>query len=386
MQSFWAHARFALINLYQIAFLWFLLLGGAWMWAGLLMAAGLVTLDEFFEDRSEQDYDHPAVLQVLLYLNLPSLLAISVVFAFYLSDADPLGLAVLAETVFGIDLVANRAATSTVELVAAGMVVALAYGAAGINAAHELCHRTHSLVDQAVARWMLAFTCDTTFPIEHVHGHHKHVGTLDDPATARRGEYILTFMLRSTVGCFANAFAIERERLTLIGRPVWSPANRALRGQAMSLLYVVGAYWLAGWTGVIVFLAVAAHGKMYLEAVNYIEHYGLVRVPGTPIRERHSWDCYNTVSSSFLYNLTRHADHHVHSRNAFWQSSVAPNAPCMPHGYMAMILLAFVPSLWRRATSAGLAHWDRNLASEDERREIANRGWDLAEPVPAAAE
>ena len=163
---------------------------------------------------------------------------------------------------------------------AAGAIVALVYGAAGINAAHELSHRTHSFLDQAAARWLLAFTCDTTFPIEHIHGHHRYVGTERDPATARRGEYILAFMVRSTVGCFVNAFRIERERLATASMPVWSPANRALRGQLMSLTYAAGFYWLAGWPGVAVFLALAVNGKMYLEAVNYIEHYGLVRVPG----------------------------------------------------------------------------------------------------------
>ena len=111
---------------------------------------------------------------------------------------------------------ANRAATSTAELMGAGLIVALFYGAAGINAAHELSHRTNSTYDQAVGRWLLAFTFDTTFPIEHVGGHHKNVGTLADPATARRGEYVLAFVVRSTAGCFHNAFQIERDRLDML--------------------------------------------------------------------------------------------------------------------------------------------------------------------------
>ncbi len=386
MQSIWAYARFAFINVFQIAFIGFLLMGGAWMWAGLAMTASFVICDELFEDQRDRHYEHPGVLLALLYLNLPTMLAMSAIFAFYLGDTDPLHLAVLAERTLGMDLVANRAATSASDLMAAGVIIALVYGSAGINAAHELSHRTHSVVDQAVARWLLAFTCDTTFPIEHVHGHHKHVGTAGDPATARRGEYVLAFMVRSTVGCFVNAFAIERKRLAAMGKPVWSPANRALRGQLMSLIYVAAFYWLAGWLGVAVFGALAINGKMYLEAVNYIEHYGLVRVPGRPIRARHSWDCYQAVSSTFLYNLTRHANHHVHSRHAFWEITVEPTAPRMPHGYMLMILASFVPAIWRRFTAAGLENWDLDLASEAERREMAQRGWTPAGPQFAAAE
>ena len=386
MRSFWAHARYAFINVFQLAFIGFLLMGGPWMWAGLAIAGVFIAMDEHFEDRRDRDYASPAVLHVLLYLNLPSLLAISVVFAFYVSDTDPLGLAAMAHQLFGMDLVANREATAAWELIPAGLMIALFYGAAGINAAHELSHRTHSAMDQAVARWMLAPTCDTTFPIEHIYGHHKHVGTDRDPATARRGEYILSFMLRSTIGCFANAFALERARLAAMGKRNWSLSNRALRGQLMSLAFFAGVFWLSGWVGVVVFLALAINGKMYLEAVNYIEHYGLVRVPGTRITARHSWDCYQAISTTFLYNLTRHADHHIHTRKSFWDTSVDPGAVRMPHGYMLMIFATFVPPVWRRVTKPGLDHWDRHMASDKERRLVASKGWLLSDPTFAAAE
>ena len=377
MLEAWAYARFCFINAFQLATVCFLLLGGSWLWAGLALAVVFVLLDEVFEDRSEPSYRYPWLLNFLLYFNLPTLLFLSVVYAFHLSDADPLGLASIAEQILGIDLEAARASTSAFELVGAGLVVALFYGAAGINVAHELAHRTHSAVDQAVARWMLAFTFDTTFPIEHVNGHHRHVATKRDPASARRGEYIGAFILRSTIGCFTNAFKIEANRLEALGKSSWSLSNRALRGQAMSLVYVAGYYWLAGWTGVAVFLALAANGKAYLEAVNYIEHYGLVRVPGRPVEPRHSWDCYRSISTTFLYNLTRHSDHHVHSRKPYWGNRVEAGAPLMPSGYMLMILCAFVPPLWRRIANPRLADWDAKMASEAERELVRMRGWSI---------
>ena len=373
MRSVWAYARYAFINAFQLTFIGFLLLGGHWMWGGLLLAGGFILLDEVFQNTDERAYAHPWILNVLLYLNLPSLLAIGLVFAYHLSAGDPLGLEILASQGLGIDLAASREATSLVHLVPAGLIVALFFGAAGINAAHELSHRTENPVDQAVARWMLALTFDTTFPIEHINGHHKNVGTAQDPATARRGEYIVSFMVRSAAGCFANAFRFERKRLTALGKPVLSPSNRALRGQAMSLIYLAVVYWLSGWTGVAVFVLIGINGKMYLEAVNYIEHYGLVRVPGRPIKPRHSWDCYNSISATFLYNLTRHADHHVNSRKPYWHHLTSATAPHMPFGYMTMILAALMPTLWHRVTAPGLAHWDDCLASEEERLLLQGR-------------
>ena len=79
-----------------------------------------------------------------------------------------------------------------------------------MNVAHELIHRTDKEWDKLVGRWLLAFTWDTGFAIEHVHGHHRNVGTELDPATARRGEYIVAFVWRSTDRPVARAPSASR--------------------------------------------------------------------------------------------------------------------------------------------------------------------------------
>ena len=50
-----------------------------------------------------------------------------------------------------------------------------------------------------------------------------------------------------------------------------------------------------------------------LEAVNYIEHYGLQRQRGSdgrlePVTHHHSWNAAERVSNAWLFNLQRHAD------------------------------------------------------------------------------
>ena len=59
---------------------------------------------------------------------------------------------------------------------------------AGTNAGPELIHRAKNSIQQKVGYWLLALNFDTAFVIEHLHGHHKFVGTYDDPATARYNE------------------------------------------------------------------------------------------------------------------------------------------------------------------------------------------------------
>ncbi|NEW37140.1 alkane 1-monooxygenase, partial [Nocardia cyriacigeorgica] len=61
----------------------------------------------------------------------------------------------------------------------------------------------------------------------------------------------------------------------------------------------------------------AVVGFSLLEAVNYLEHYGLVRQRTASGRyERpaptHSWNSDHIVTNIFLYHLQRHSDHHAY--------------------------------------------------------------------------
>ena len=87
---------------------------------------------------------------------------------------------------------------------AAGAVftMGIACGVWGINVAHELGHR-RSQLDQNLARALLLTSLYMHFFVEHNRGHHRRVATEDDPASARRGEWVHAFWLRSIVGAGA---------------------------------------------------------------------------------------------------------------------------------------------------------------------------------------
>jgi len=317
-----------------------------------------------------------SILNLYLYATLPVLLALSAVFATYLSQADPFGV-IAGASYLGIDVAASRAETGPLSIALAVLLIGFIYGTAGITVAHELCHRTQSWFDMMVARWLLAFSGDTTFAIEHVYGHHRNVGTLKDPATARRGENILSFWIRSTSGAFTNAFRYEAGRLARRGRNWAHWNNRAIRGQIMSLTLAAAMYYAAGWLGVGFFLAAALIGKLTLECINYSEHYGLVRLEGTKVEARHSWDSYRILSNALLYNLPRHSAHHMNASLNYWELQTRKDAPVMPKGYISMILLSLVPPLWRRTMHPLLREWDEKFASDDELKFIAQQNWVL---------
>lgn len=67
----------------------------------------------------------------------------------------------------------------------------------------------------------------------------------------------------------------------------------------------------------VLFLVEAFGSIFYLEAINYIEHYGLRREKINGVYEkvtiRHSWNAPHRFSNYLLFKLQRHSDHHENS-------------------------------------------------------------------------
>ncbi|MGZ8320793.1 MAG: fatty acid desaturase, partial [Telluria sp.] len=121
--------------------------------------------------------------------------------------------------------------------------------------------------------------------------------------------------------------------------------------------------------------------KFLFETVNYIEHYGVVRVPGTRVEPRHSWDCDNRMSSNALLNLSRHADHHANAHKKYWELETVDTSLQLHYGYISTIVVALVPFWWHRFAAPQLHEWDVRSAAPEEKilAEMANRA--SAHPV-----
>jgi alkane 1-monooxygenase len=305
--------------------------------------------------------NHP-LLTAALFLQLPLLLFVWAAFLAAFAAAGPGGSAGGVLAALGLP---HRGGASASDLAGASLSLALTITLAGTVTAHELVHRTSSWAAQLAGRIQLAFIFDAAFSIEHVYGHHARVGTWEDPATARRGESLYRFILRSTIQSFRSAWAIEEKRLERGGRPLWSWRNRNLRGIALSLALVLISAAAAGWLAAGAFVLCGAFAKALLETTNYLEHYGLARAPGTRVRPHHSWDTAAPISAVGMFNLSRHAAHHVAAR-PYGMLALEEDSPKLPSGLMASALVAAVPPLWRRVMAPRLARWDREQATEEE--------------------
>lgn len=231
---------------------------------------------------------------------------------------------------------------------AAGIVM----GGIGITVAHELIHRKE-LSHRFAGILLLTATCYPHFYIEHIRGHHKNVATDADPASAKKGEAVYTFLIKSVVLSYFSAWQLESERLRKKGRGFISVYNTMIylhAGQFLLWGLIIHLYDLRVFG---YYLAASVIGFTLLEIVNYIEHYGLVRVmtdSGRPekVSPVHSWNSNNYISRWFLFELTRHADHHMNASREYQILRHFEKSPVHPTGYPGMILLALIPPLWFR--------------------------------------
>lgn len=259
--------------------------------------------------------------------------------------------------VFGIlwgyfDVLASDREFSAAYLIGLTLSVGIVLGANGINVAHELGHRAGAW-EQGLAQFLLMPSLYMHFFVEHNWGHHKHVATDRDPASARRGEWVYAFWFRSIGGGWRSAWQIERRHLERTGRSVWSVHNRMLRYFVFQMLWLGIVYAVFGPAGLSGALAVALISVLLLETINYIEHYGLRRRlldngRYEPVSPRHSWNSNHEVGRILLYELTRHSDHHYKSSRKYQILRHIDESPQLPFGYPGAMLAALVPPLWFR--------------------------------------
>jgi alkane 1-monooxygenase len=262
--------------------------------------------------------------------------------------------------------VVTRPSVATVELVGAIVAVGMTGGVIGITVAHELVHRS-SRVDRALGNALLVLVSYLHWATEHVAGHHKRVATPEDAATARLGESLPSFLLRSTAHGFLSSWRIEAARKARRG--AHSPLrNPVLWGVVASCSVAAGLGLVFGPRAVWFFFAQSAVAVAFLETINYIEHYGLERRQLRPgVYERvtpvHSWNASHWLTNVLLFNLQRHSDHHAWPARPYHKLRHRRDAPQLPTGYAGMALLAMVPPLWRRVMDPRVAEHRARLAA-----------------------
>ena len=228
--------------------------------------------------------------------------------------------------------------------------VGIVLGVNGINVAHELGHRK-TKIERLLGKLLLLPSHYMHFYIEHNFGHHLHAATKEDPATARYNQSLYSFWLSSVFRQYVSAWRIQLKLLKNNKRHFLSIKNDMLWYVVIQVgfLFVINYFF-----GLIVLLFAIASGVvgfLLLETVNYIEHYGLLRLKlkngrYERVREIHSWNSNHVVGRIVLYELTRHSDHHYRSSKKYQILKYHDVSPEMPYGYPTSMVLSLIPPLW----------------------------------------
>lgn len=239
---------------------------------------------------------------------------------------------------------------SWIDITGKVFVMGLLCGTFGINVGHELGHRSKK-GERFLAKLLLLSSLYMHFFIEHNKGHHKHVATPHDPASARYNEWLYAFYFRSIFFSYLGAWKISLRDSRKKNGTVLSWRNEMLWYHIIQVSFVAFLFFFFGWMTALLFTAAALHGILLLETVNYIEHYGLQRRPVTGGHyERalpaHSWNSNHIIGRIMLFELSRHSDHHYLASRKYQVLRHHENSPQMPTGYPGMMLLASVPPAW----------------------------------------
>jgi alkane 1-monooxygenase len=181
------------------------------------------------------------------------------------------------------------------------------------------------------------------------------------------GESFWTFWPRTVSGSLRSSWKLERSRLGRMDKRVISLRNDVLNAWAMTVVLWGAVIALFG-IGTLPYLVIqAVFAFSLLEAVNYLEHYGLMRqqLPNgrwERVDPRHSWNNNHVVTNLFLYQLQRHSDHHANPTRRYQALRHFEESPQLPSGYATMIVLCYFPPLWRRVMDKRVvAHYGGDL-------------------------
>ena len=236
------------------------------------------------------------------------------------------------------------------EFIGLVFTVGIVLGVNGINVAHELGHR-QATNERFIGKALLLPALYMHFYIEHNYGHHLHAATKEDPATARYNQSVYSFWFTSIFRQYINAWSIQNKLLKNNNNSFISLKNDMLWYVVLQAAYLSVAFVFFGFSGFLFALFAGVVGFVLLETVNYIEHYGLLRLKTASgryerVKEIHSWNSNHIIGRIVLYELTRHSDHHYKTSKKYQVLDCHDQSPQMPYGYPTSMVLAMVPPLW----------------------------------------
>tara|TARA_B000000565_G_scaffold251834_1_gene226060 strand:+ start:2732 stop:3775 length:1044 start_codon:yes stop_codon:yes gene_type:complete len=324
---------------YSIALLAFIgiSIGGFYNYLAVIFTFIFIPLLEILVKKSDEKYSEEEkknrlldpFFDLLLYLNIP------IVFGIFFFSIDKLAFTSSVSDIVGI-------------ILSASIVMATN----GINVGHELGHRK-SIIARTCSKILYLPSQYMHFYIEHNFGHHINVATPEDPATARYKQTLYSFWVTSVIRTYISAWKIQLRLLRVSKKSFLSIKNDMIFYTLFQIIFLLFIYYNFGLYLTILSLVMSVVSFLFLETINYVEHYGLLRKKELSgryerVKPHHSWNSNHTIGRIVLYELTRHSDHHFKSSKKYQVLESLEDCPHLPYGYPTSILLSLIPPVWFR--------------------------------------
>ncbi|MEC8611699.1 MAG: alkane 1-monooxygenase [Bacteroidota bacterium] len=324
---------------YSIALLAFIgiSIGGFYNYLAVIFTFIFIPLLEILVKKSDEKYSEEEkknrlldpFFDLLLYLNIP------IVFGIFFFSIDKLAFTSSVSDIVGI-------------ILSASIVMATN----GINVGHELGHRK-SIIARTCSKILYLPSQYMHFYIEHNFGHHINVATPEDPATARYKQTLYSFWVTSVIRTYISAWKIQLRLLRVSKKSFLSIKNDMIFYTLFQIIFLLFIYYNFGLYLTVLSLVMSVVSFLFLETINYVEHYGLLRKKELSgryerVKPHHSWNSNHTIGRIVLYELTRHSDHHFKSSKKYQVLESLEDCPHLPYGYPTSILLSLIPPVWFR--------------------------------------
>ena len=332
------------------------LAGSLWAWSGLALFALILIPDVMRDfDFAHREMSKSGAL-FMLWIQLIPLTFLWVCFWLFLRGRPEIG-----------------------ALVGAIVSVAIITGAAGLPVSHELFHRPEWISRFVGALISTAFLFNYV-ELEHNRSHHIETSSALDVDTPPRGMSVYPFIPRLLLYIHRNSIRQEMRRLSAYGKSIWfSPQSRVFWQLVGSVAAVAIFYAADGWRSMTAMLATGLLGSTIVTVFSYVQHYGLIRVPGSPIEKRHAWNHTRPISRILTFEIVTHSGHHIDPSTPYWELEPYRDVPLVGSA-IACFFICLVPPLWHPMMRRHLLNWDERFANPAE-RELARRanlaaGWE----------
>jgi hypothetical protein len=332
--------------------------GGDWVWAGFLMFPVLALIDPMIgRDYRPRRISNETIADVPLWICTIGPVLMYLLFAWQYSQG---------------------AFNSGWQL--AGGVLSLAWTSIVplAPAAHELYHK-RSVLARTIGRYAQICQLDCMRDIAHVVGHHIDVATIKDGDTAARGTTLYRFVAHAVREQTVRDVTMESDAMRKRGLSPWNFRHRVYRTILAQVVFQGSVYAIAGWRAAALTFSAMLIARYWAEAFNYFQHYGLVRVEGSPIGRRHLWNHLHWLSRVLSFEITNHADHHLNTYLRHYH--LVPHKEAIPMPSLFVCFFAsLIPPVWDELIiKPALKRWDFEFATPEERKLAAQQnrraGW-----------